>query len=191
MTSTRSVSALDPKARIQRGLSFSAIYPKREDRRCACGCDAPLPKGRRRWASPACCQKAVEHFGVLKGDGTVIRSAVFRRDQGKCADCGLDTEKTRARLWSYAWCWHTKYVWSTDEWNGLLAVREEILNLIAEGFPSPRQTWWNADHIVPVEHGGGGSCIKNFQTLCVACHKIKTRAQAAVRASKRRATPAK
>jgi 5-methylcytosine-specific restriction endonuclease McrA len=33
---------------------------------------------------------------------------------------------------------------------------------------------WQADHIIPVSHGGGGSKIDNFQTLCEDCHKEKT-----------------
>lgn len=32
-----------------------------------------------------------------------------------------------------------------------------------------------ADHIVPVNRGGGGSWLSNFQFLCKECHKIKTR----------------
>lgn len=32
-----------------------------------------------------------------------------------------------------------------------------------------------ADHIVAVNQGGGGSWLSNFQFLCKECHKIKTR----------------
>lgn len=32
-----------------------------------------------------------------------------------------------------------------------------------------------ADHIIPVNQGGGGSWLSNFQFLCKECHKIKTR----------------
>lgn len=34
---------------------------------------------------------------------------------------------------------------------------------------------WQADHIVEVRHGGGGCGMENFQTLCVECHKVKTK----------------
>lgn len=34
---------------------------------------------------------------------------------------------------------------------------------------------WQADHIIPVMKGGGACTIDNFQTLCVVCHKAKTR----------------
>jgi 5-methylcytosine-specific restriction endonuclease McrA len=33
---------------------------------------------------------------------------------------------------------------------------------------------WEADHIKPVELGGGGCDLDNFQTLCTECHKEKT-----------------
>lgn len=37
---------------------------------------------------------------------------------------------------------------------------------------------WHADHILPVEYGGGACTLDNFQTLCTDCHKIKTAYQA-------------
>lgn len=33
---------------------------------------------------------------------------------------------------------------------------------------------WQADHVLPVEFGGGGCDISNLQTLCCECHKEKT-----------------
>ncbi len=37
---------------------------------------------------------------------------------------------------------------------------------------------WQADHIHPVAHGGGGCGLDNIQTLCTKCHKAKTADQA-------------
>lgn len=34
---------------------------------------------------------------------------------------------------------------------------------------------WEADHIVEVRDGGGCCGLDNYQTLCVPCHKAKTR----------------
>lgn len=36
---------------------------------------------------------------------------------------------------------------------------------------------WEADHIIPVQHGGGACGLSNFQTLCQYCHKEKTAKQ--------------
>lgn len=42
--------------------------------------------------------------------------------------------------------------------------------------------FWEADHIVPVELGGGvGSGLENFQTACRPCHVFKTNLQAKAR----------
>lgn len=34
---------------------------------------------------------------------------------------------------------------------------------------------WQADHIIEVRHGGGGCELEGYQTLCVPCHKVKTK----------------
>lgn len=34
---------------------------------------------------------------------------------------------------------------------------------------------WQADHIIPVHKGGGACNLDNFQTLCIDCHKNKTK----------------
>lgn len=188
---------IDPRKRTQKdgGAIFASLYPARADGRCACGCEQALPKRRRRWFSEACVTKALHAFGCVKGDTTLIRAAVFERDKGRCADCGLETEAERSRLRSYAWAWNQRH-YPPSTWNdpGVFkkpipdhsALREEILNYMAEGFPSPHVTWWNADHILPVEFGGGGSTLSNFQTLCLACHKIKSREQARERSRRRK-----
>ena len=36
---------------------------------------------------------------------------------------------------------------------------------------------WEADHIKPVEYGGGACGLDNYQTLCKKCHKKKTKYQ--------------
>ena len=46
--------------------------------------------------------------------------------------------------------------------------------------------FWEADHIVPVAEGGGETSLDNFQTLCVPCHKEKTRRQAADKERRKR-----
>lgn len=43
------------------------------------------------------------------------------------------------------------------------------------GMPYKRDTWWDADHIIPVIEGGGQCGLENYRTLCVPCHKKVTK----------------
>lgn len=48
----------------------------------------------------------------------------------------------------------------------------------AGGFPIHTRSFWDADHIHPVAHGGGaGTPLEGFQLLCTPCHKAKTAKQ--------------
>ncbi|WP_185269586.1 HNH endonuclease [Chryseobacterium bernardetii] len=113
--------------RYQRGLKMEHLFPKRNDKKCACGCGSDLPKGKRRWYSEVCQKKSLIQFLIIKGDHGVIRSELFKTDQGYCRNCGVYDIK------------------------------------------------WQADHILAVINGGGGKGIENYQTLCLHCHKEKTK----------------
>lgn len=43
------------------------------------------------------------------------------------------------------------------------------------GTQYPRRGTWQADHIIPVVEGGGECGLEGFQTLCLECHKKKTK----------------
>lgn len=45
---------------------------------------------------------------------------------------------------------------------------------------------WQADHITPVVEGGGLCGLDGYRTLCMACHKVETKALAARRAEQKR-----
>ncbi|MGI9175700.1 MAG: HNH endonuclease, partial [Rhodothermales bacterium] len=89
--------------------------------------------------------------------------AVWQRDQGQCAACGRDTLALRHRLQAAR----------TSE-------RERLYSeLVREGYDRHRLdrfVLWDMDHIQPVIEGGGGTGLRNLQTLCVPCHKQKTAA---------------
>jgi 5-methylcytosine-specific restriction endonuclease McrA len=93
---------------------------------------------RRRWHPP--CQAAWE-----QSDPREAQRRVYRRDQGHCAACGLDTEAERDRL------------------GGRRRLRD---------FGKPRIPVWRVDLIVPLDEGGTFD-LANFQTLCNRCHDDK------------------
>lgn len=45
---------------------------------------------------------------------------------------------------------------------------------------------WQADHIIPVSEGGGGCDITGYQTMCLECHKVKTKEMRGRQARERR-----
>jgi hypothetical protein len=44
-----------------------------------------------------------------------------------------------------------------------------------QGVPEDRlyKTLWEADHVKPVNEGGGRCGLEGFQTLCIWCHREK------------------
>jgi 5-methylcytosine-specific restriction endonuclease McrA len=77
--------------RYQSGLKMSEIYPTRKDGLCSCGCGVKLGGRRKRWATKQCSTKAVVRFKIIKGDIKYIRNELYRRDKGKCSNCGETT----------------------------------------------------------------------------------------------------
>lgn len=147
----------------------SDFFPFRKDEsgRPLCRyCGASVQSPRRSW----CSQECVDEF-LLRSSGSGFRSAVFRRDKGVCGCCGCDTEHLQ-RILDHAiesfrdlvsheagsWGW-----WEREVWRVLTGL----------GF-NEKQSLWEADHIVEVVHDGETS-LDNAQTLCVPCHKAKTR----------------
>ncbi len=125
-------------------------------------CGKPVPRKRRRWCSEEC----VEDYRIRAWPG-YARTKVWERDRGICASCGINSQAERRRF-----------------------KRAELKNCSlpagahrTAGWPRFDRDWWEADHIVPVERGGGGCDLKNLQTLCYRCHLLKTREQARERRS--------
>lgn len=81
--------------RYQVGLTLGHLFPSIKGK-CACGCNKPLSKNRRKWHSDECLQSAYLRFAIIKGDVSVIREQVYLRDGGKCKCCGVVTENWHA-----------------------------------------------------------------------------------------------
>ena len=157
---------------------------------CWCG-SSPLPKGRQSWCSDRC----VNDY-LLVSSPSHIRKAVYRRDKGICAICGVNATKEYRKWQAIAKevNWLANRLINTsrnnvDFVNGNQVLRDTkfpsskesrqfIRYMLAKYAPANwtpgRSTGWDADHIVPVVEGGGQCDLSNFRTLCHPCHKAET-----------------
>lgn len=119
-------------------------------------CRAEVPKGRRNWCGDECVADYKLHH-----DWQTIRRAVFKRDRGVCCLCGCDTEKVR-RVFRPLY---------RNDWRTIVSLLKEL------GWPKETsRDWWEADHI-EAKSRGGEDHPRNLRTLCVPCHKARTRKQ--------------
>jgi len=141
-----------------------------------------IPAGRRTF-----CKQSCVHQVSMRTSPDYLRRLVFKRDRGFCAACGCDTGKIR-RVSEFAATAYRDlgtaigqrgkyYMW---DWAATWAV------FVKMGFHHRVEAAeWEADHVVEVVRGGD-SCLENMQTLCIPCHKGKTKQLAGDRARERR-----
>lgn len=133
------------------------------------------------------------HEWMLRSTPSYMRSAVYQRDHGVCAACGVDTDALQVAVSSMP---------RVNTRNGTLQLRRldadsrgtEVYRYFTPDFPvvdragalsalgfRGSELWsegvWHADHVVPVEHGGGLCGLEGMQTLCAPCHRKKTSQQ--------------
>ena len=95
-----------------------------------------------------------------------LRKEVFERDHGVCAECGMDTEAFEEAVRRIPVAYES--------------CRGYVRKIALEALDPPlngRRPLWAADHIDPVEDGGGHRGLENIQTLCQVCHDKKTAEQ--------------
>lgn len=78
--------------RYKSNLTLDDLYPERADKLCR-RCEKPLTGKQTKWCSKDCSYTACEEMMFAKGSSTHIRKEVFARDNGICANCGIDCEK--------------------------------------------------------------------------------------------------
>lgn len=110
-------------------------------------CGAEVPPRRYTFCSDTCV-----HEWKLRTDPAYLRSAVFERDRGVCALCGLDTEAMRRDKRKLDYAARRQF---EKDWGG-------------------RTFLWDADHVLPVVEGGGECGLANMRTLCLKCHRTVT-----------------
>lgn len=133
-------------------------------------CHAVCPPRRRCYCSDECSDRYAE-FHVW----SQIRLRVDNRDRGVCSECGVDTEAAQA-WWRRI---RERIRHSRHDFRGLLRAMR------AAGWPGFGRDWWEADHIV-ARKDGGRDRLDNLRTLCVPCHKERTKKQHQEWAKRRR-----
>ena len=161
----------DPNFKFyQRYANLNREMPKgkTEDGRWRCRwCWGPC-SGRR---TSFCCQECADEAMIRCGRG--IRWYIRRRDKGICADCGVNASELRTAVRRAV----LKVPWTKR----YKIYRRMGISSSSEAYRS----WWDADHIVPVEDGGGACGLDNYQTLCIWCHKEKSAKQKALSARRK------
>jgi hypothetical protein len=157
----------------------------------ACGLEVPLrPRSR---LCDACFDTA-----SVASSAAAARKKVEERDHGVCAECGMNTLYVTALcdpLLAEACRWQ-----EIGESERAAQLRIIVISYLIElGFSqtvvsTAIQKWsggirthlWEADHVVPVVHGGGGCGLDNLRTLCRVCHARATAQLAGLRAKTKR-----
>jgi 5-methylcytosine-specific restriction protein A len=129
-------------------------------------CNKEVSPPRRTFCSDECV-----HEWRMRSSTKYLRELVYVRDCGVCSACNTDTrriksaiEDERSRLYAlYGKLWD-----DTPEW----------VQFLNDTKVTKKEAWkslWQADHILEVKDGGGQSGLDNIQTLCLWCHKEKTK----------------
>jgi 5-methylcytosine-specific restriction enzyme A len=130
--------------------------PRTEDNLPSCRwCSKSVHKPRR-----TICSKECQHELLLRINNRYIRDCLYKRDNGICKMCNIDTKEIAKE--------------------SLKLLDENKTNYLkSHNISLKRKIWirkhggglWDADHIIPVKDGGGMCGLDNLRTLCISCHK--------------------
>ena len=129
----------------------------------------------RAWCSPKCVKNAEERTYSNRA-----RTALFKRQNGICQLCGVDTQcldhELRVLLGLSRDLYHL-FPHQRHLYHSILITLLTVMKRI--GFSTNPtmlsfRSLWQCDHIV--EYAEGGTLDPtNLQTLCIPCHKRKTK----------------
>ena len=160
-------------------------YPKQPEKKKCRGCHSDVPKGRSSW----CSNKCYDTYEPRR-----VRWFCQERDKFICYHCGVDAERMRKR-YEHACKWEmpSQYsyfrdgVFQREQYDRAVkislrherrwreAAKKRITTLRTAGWPNHAcRDWWEMDHIAPFSEGGL-TILENVRTLCVVCHKKRTK----------------
>lgn len=134
-------------------IPLSSIKPKVVNGVKVClNCEKTLPKGRIKY----CCDECSYEF-FMKHNFSLLKFKIFARDNYTCQDCGFkwEVDKGEKEQFDRYSKGHSSFLYRIS-WLGLTDCLE-------------------CDHITPICLGGAEFDEDNLQTLCVGCHKKKTK----------------
>lgn len=115
-------------------------------------CSLEVPPRRFTFCSAYCV-----HEWKLRTQPAYLREQVFLRDRGICAGCSVNTIEALRKL------------------KRSRGHNRKVL-MLHWGLKTRIRRWlWEADHIIAVVEGGGECDLENIQTLCLRCHRMKTK----------------
>lgn len=129
-------------------------------------CHLEVPKGRRTFCSERCVEG-----NWIRVSGQAVRAAVFKRDRGVCAMCGIDAGKME-RILVHA----TRHLCDLCRSNYWMLART-LFDGLDGNWHWQGGCLWQPDHILPVSLGGGMCGLSNYRTLCSPCHLAVTTEQ--------------
>lgn len=153
------------KDRISPAAGFREASKDADGRPLCRRCGTIVAPPRRSWCSAECV-----HEHKIRSSPAYVRSCVLQRDSGVCAVCRMDTVSTREKYRALVWCIRAM----THRYGDF---GDRIHRALGSAIPfSVDQSFWAADHIVPVVEGGGLCGLDGYRTLCLRCHNNVTAA---------------
>jgi 5-methylcytosine-specific restriction endonuclease McrA len=141
--------------------------------------------GKPSMSGHYCSQECLDQYRDLNAvrKGRIDRDIIFRRDKGVCARCNLDTEKLSRVIGKALDLSSRRYTGEGIRRQNLYYRARRFLDKLIRRYPwafqigqslQVRPHLWEADHSLARCRGGSDS-IKNIKTLCVGCHRGKTK----------------
>jgi len=153
-------------------------------------CGGSVQPPRRTFCSNSC-----SHQMALRARGSYARKCVQKRDDGCCAECGVEAGKAAraARAAAFKLGPSSTLAERQEAAVGVLLQEPSWSKLVPHFRLTSRRgrpmagSLWQMDHIMAVSQGGGRCGLDNLRTLCSPCHAKVTKTQSVDRNRKRRA----